>query len=265
MSKLMEILVPKINAQTSDAISQPTFGPIDIGGRSTITGSVLLTSDKTAVQVGERFKVKIEVRTNDVNIIEYRVSVDFDPTKFRVVDSDTTTTGTQITLLDSVFTVQDKQRDNAVSDIGRIRLKAVSPNSQPLTVNTQVAEIEFQAQELGSSTIKIVEGSSGTQLIRQAGVGMAYSSNEVSVNIQTQIVTTTGTSTTGTTTSTTTGTQTTGTATTATGQVTGTIPETALGDEIGSLISIFLGLFFILLGSMLVINKEKASKDRDMF
>jgi hypothetical protein len=247
MGSLIRNLIPNASAQTLDAVSQPTFGAIDTGGASTITGSVLLTTDKTAVKVGETFKVRIEIKTNDVNITEYRIAIDFDPTKFKVVDADTQTQGTQIRVLDDIFTIQNIQEDNTVASVGRIRLKAVTP-SAPIAVNKIVAEFEMQAQAVGTSAIKIVEGSTGTQLVRQAGVGLAYTSNEISIQITTQQQTTTTTGQPTTTGSTTTSTTTTGQSTTTTGTQ---IPATAIGDSLFTALSLLGGLCLIVLGFLL--------------
>ncbi len=257
MEDLFIKLVPKVSAQSFDALAQPTFGSIDIGGGSSITGSVLLSSDKTSVTVGERFKVRVELKTNDVNISEYRVVVDFDPTKLTVIDADPSVNGTQVRVLDEVFTVPNPLDDNTVASVGRIRVRASAP-STPLTVNKDVVEIEFQAQSAGSTGIKVVEGSVGSQIVREAGVGLSYTANEVTIDVTTQTSTTTTGSTTGTTTTGSTA-GTTGTTTTTGGQQ---IPDTALSDDVISAASVIFGVLFVILGSSLVINKSKNNRQK---
>ncbi len=246
MANLIEILIPKAHAQV-DSFAQPTFGSIDIGGGTTVSGTVLLTSSSTSVTIGQKFKVTVAINTNDVNINEYRVVIDFDPTKLQVVDADPATAGTQIKFLDTVFEVEDQLQDNTVANVGRIRLRAVAP-SQPLAVNRNVAEIEFQAQTTGSPVIKVVEGTTGTQLVRQAGIGLAYTSNEVTVALSTQQTSGSGGTTTG---------GTNGQGTTPSGGQ--TTPNTALPTDLGSIITIFLGVILVVVGASLKSKKTAAS------
>src|SRR6185369_220144 len=176
MTNVIDILVPKVHAQ--DATSQPTFGSIDVGGGTTSNALILLTSRKTSVKVGDKFKVKVHVKTNGLTISEYRLVIDFDPAKLTVIDQDSVTDGTQIKLLDTVFTVADPTNDNTVSSVGRIRLNA-AVTGQTQAVDADVAEIEFQAQALGTTTVKVVEGVTGSQIVREAGVGLGFTANEV--------------------------------------------------------------------------------------
>ncbi|GAB4284031.1 MAG: hypothetical protein Kow0081_0920 [Candidatus Dojkabacteria bacterium] len=183
MANLINILIPKVNAQ-ADATAQPTFGLINVGGGNALTGQVLLSSSNTAPKVGERFKVRVKIDTQDVQIIEYRIAIEFDSTKLQVVDANQQVNGVQVSFLDDVFEVEDVSTDNLTNNnIGTIFVKAKS--GDPLTLNKDVIEIEFQAQAVGSSVIRIQEGTTGTQLIRQAGQGLVYTSNEVTIDITT--------------------------------------------------------------------------------
>lgn len=258
---LKNFLIPKVNAQDLDALAQPTFGPLDIGAGNSVNASVLLSSDKTAVEDTETFTVTVELQTNDVNISEYRLVIDFDPTKVSVVeDSDPVTQGTQITVLDDVFQVESPEEDNSVSSVGRILLQLSAPD-QALTVNRNVAQITFQAQSTGTANISIVEGTVGTQIIRQAGVGLPFSSNEISVEISDEPIDQnqdTTTNTTGDNNTTTTGTPSPTTTTTTGTQPPKVIPDTAITDDFGSLIILLISVVSIVLGASLFFgNKDE--------
>ncbi|MEO6729259.1 MAG: cohesin domain-containing protein [Candidatus Dojkabacteria bacterium] len=244
-------LFPIVKAQTIDATAQPTFGTIDTGGGSTLTSSMLMRSDKTSVNVGDKFKVTVEIKTNTVTINEYRIIIDFDATKLQVVDQDPTTAGTQVKLLDTIFTVENAEIDNTVSQNGRITLIAKTDSGNPFAVNRDVAEIQFQAQAAGSPTIKIIQDASGSRLIRQSGVGVSFTPNQLSVTVQAA---------TGSATTTTTGatpppiSQTTTTGGTTVGT---TIPVTGVTDDIGSAATIIVAAVLILTGLKLSGDKKR--------
>jgi hypothetical protein len=167
-------LFPKVFAQTvADAISQPTFGTIEVAGGGSQTSSILLTSTATSTEVGQRFKVTVSIETNAVTINNFRLIIDFDPTK----------PGTQIRNLDTIFVPSNPQTDNSVSNTGRITYIANTTDGNATSLNREVVEIEFQAQATGATPIRIVTGSSGAQLIRQTGAGVNFTSNEVNIQI----------------------------------------------------------------------------------
>jgi len=180
-------LIPIIKAQELDSLSQPTFGVIDTGNQGGALATTLLSSTSTSTQIGQRFKVTIEIKTNDQQINQYKILVDFDSTKLSLIDQDTTVAGSQIKLLDTVFTVETPATDNTVSS-GRITLIAGTPSGNGFSVNRNVAEIEFQAQQIGSANIKIVQGSVGSQLVRTNGTSLSFTPNELSVQISAQQV-----------------------------------------------------------------------------
>ncbi|MFS8130978.1 MAG: hypothetical protein ACMG57_03290 [Candidatus Dojkabacteria bacterium] len=245
-------LFPIVKAQTVDASAQPTFGSIDVGGGSTVTASMLLSSDKTAVDIGEKFTVTVEIKTNTVTINEYRIVIDFDSTKLQVLDQDPSTPGIQIKLLDTIFVVENQETDNTVSQNGRITLIAKVDSGNPFTVNKNVAEIQFQAQAAGSPTIKIFKDASGSRLIRQSGVGVDFTPNGLTVQVKTATGagTTTGSNpppTNQTTTTTTTG----GTTTTT------TIPKTGVADDLGTALTVLAAAILIITGIKLSSEKKK--------
>lgn len=251
MANLIELVVPKINAQ-ADAVAQPTFGSINIGGGSGITGQVLLNSDKTSVEVGERFKVRVQVNTNDVNIEEYRIIINFDPTKIQIVDADSETQGIQVRKLDTVFSPEEIQNDN-VSNNNLGTVKYVAKSSTPVSLNTEVIEIEFQAQATGRSTIELIEGAAGTQLIRQAGQGLVFTPNRITLEVA----------------------QTQNTpdpepqpqpnpqpqpgGNTGTNPVPPVIPDTSISSDLIALLTVMAGMIFVLVGTAL----SRSSEDED--
>jgi len=249
VSNLLD-LFPIVKAQTIDAAAQPTFGSIDIGGGSTVTASMLLRSDKTSVAVGDKFNVTVEIKTNTVTINEYRIIIDFDPTKLQVVDQDPSTAGTQIKLLDTIFTVADPETDNTVSQNGRITLIAKVSSGNAFAVNRDVAQIQFQAQAVGSPTVKIVSDATGSRLIRETGVGVSFTPNQLTV----AVTTATGSG------------ATTGSTpppvaqtTTTTGGTTGvtTIPQTGVADNLGSAVTVIAAAILIITGVKLSSEKRK--------
>lgn len=239
MSQLID-LIPKVSAQEVDATSQPTFGSINVNTGSTTNSSIRVVSDATSVVVGGKFKVKVEVKSNQITINQYRLVIDFDQTKLSVVDQDTATQGTQIKLLDTIFVVENPSQDNIVSNTGRITLIAKTSSGNAFQVNREVAEIEFQARESGNPTIKVAQGTNLSQLIRQSGVGIGFNANQVTVQISTQ--------------------QTPGDGNGGTNQPTPTnpiptIPITGINDDINTIFGLGLGIGFIILGTKLLIEK----------
>jgi stringent starvation protein B len=246
----------KISAQTLDGISQPTFGTLEITGGGGARASVLLKTDKTSVKEGETFKVRVEVKTGETaaTINEYRLYVDFNPNRLTVIDQDSETEGTQINLLDTIFQVEDTENQNKVTQDGRITLIAKTASGNSFQVNREVAEIEFQARTTGTTTIKVVEGSSGTQLVRESGIGLAYTSNQITVELtaqSSQAADDDDASDDDTDTTNTGGNQT----------ITGTqIPDTAITETLGVTFATLGGILFIFLGLLLIVNKEKPKR-----
>lgn len=262
MDDFLRSIIPNVSAQTADTVAQPTFGPINSGGGGTTTGaSVLLTSDKTTAGVGEVVTVQVAIKTNDVAIGEYRIAIDFDPTLLRVIDEDTTVQGTQMKLLDTVFTITTPDQNNIVTSVGRARLIATAPSGTTHTVNSGVLQMRFQVQAVGSAKITIVQGTTGTQLIRQAGVGLTFTSNELTVQTTTASgnadgqgnnqgngntnngnTTTTNPPTTGTTTG-------------------GTTPDTSISPGLMSIFTFILAIMSLLVGlSLKLTNRPKNSR-----
>lgn len=240
MSNFSELIIPKIYAQAADAIAQPTFGTLSTDQVPEVLSKVTLTSDKTSVKVGEKFKVRVKIELADnVKISEYRIVLDFTPTTLlSVQDADSAIAGTQITLLDDVFKITDPENNNTVSSqAGRIRLVAKTETGNSLALNRDVAEIEFQAQALGVASISIAQGTTGTQLIKDSdnGTSVAFSINELTVNVtQGEIIVDPGTNN--------------GGVTTGEKQLPTKIPDTALSPTLESLLPFFTGIIILLLG-----------------
>lgn len=180
-------IIPQVSAQ-SDAIAQPTFGNINIGDGQTLAAQVLLSTSTSSVEVGKKFTVKVEVKTNDITINSYNIVVQYDPSILSVVDENSEVSGTQVKLLDTIFTTNSEPEDNYVDIVdGEINVKAGITEGSGLTVNRNVVEITFQTQSVGNTTIKIKEGANGTQLIRPSGQTIQYTSNQRNIDIVEQI------------------------------------------------------------------------------
>lgn len=249
-------LIPVISAQNLDGVAQPTFGNITTSGGGGTTATILLSSDKTSVDVGDTFTVKVNVKTNNFAISEYKIVINFDRSVLTVVDQDSATPGTQIKLLDDVFTVSDPATGNIVSTSGVITLNAKTVSGNSFQVNKDVAEIQFQAQAAGVPEISILQGVNNSQLIRSNGTSLNFTTNELTV--QTQVQTSGGNG-----------------GETPVGQnpppaapppttvvpppVT-EIPATAIGDDLGHTSGLFLGVFLIATGIMLAKNKISSTK-----
>lgn len=245
MPNLLEILpIEKAHAQAIDASAQPTWGPLDIVGSDSQSGQVLLKSSNTSIEEGKRFTVRVELKTNNIAINEYRIVVQFDASALQVVDQDPEAEGTQVALLDQIFEVESQEDDNTVTSGGVITLIATIPSGNSITVNRDIIEITFQAQKQGSTIVRIVEGPTGTRLLRQTGSGLQFTTNQVTV--QTVAAGTVSSSSSGVSSSSNT-----------TGGVT-EIPVTGIEDNMDVLFGTGLGLFLIAFGVSLVRNKKKS-------
>jgi hypothetical protein len=184
MSKFLEIF-PIAHAQNISAIAQPTWGVISSSPQSNQNSSITLSSNSNNTTVGATFKVSIEIKTNNNQINEYRLFIKFDSSKLKVIDQDPSTPGTQIKLLDQLFTIQNPSVDNIVSN-DEIKLVAKTPSGSAFQVNRVVAEIEFQSQATGSTTIDILQGSGKTSLIRANGTTLNFSKNSQIITVTSQ-------------------------------------------------------------------------------
>lgn len=277
MSGLLDLLIPAAAAQEFDALSQPTFGEITVPGGNGLNASIFIKSDKTSLEVGSEFKVTVEINTQNIAVNSLSISLNFDPQFFSVVDVDSVTAGTQIAALDSIFTVKNPSSDNIVDNtLGIITFKASTSSTStsfPLE-NKAVAEITFQAQNIGNSPIVVAQGVNGSSLKRTNGTTLPYTTNEISIEVKTiqaendfvcgdsiceeskgesinnctidcQVPIPGD------------GTGTTGTGTTGTN----TIPNTSITDSLGSTVAFFGGLLLILTGILLSSGKGRKNKD----
>jgi hypothetical protein len=197
----------------------------------------------------------VEVKTGQFSINEYRVVIDFDPTKLQVVDAEPSTPGTQISFLDTVFQVSGG--NNSTSAAGRITLIAKTISGNALQVNRKVAKVTFQAQSTGTSNIQTATGATGSQLINANGVAIANTVNNLTVNITTQTGTITSTSSATQTATSTLSTTSSPTTTSAPGTV---IPDTALPDDVVAIVTVLIGLGLVTLG----VKLRRSRKDYDL-
>lgn len=255
LSELDLNLIPRVGATGGDANLQPTFGTLTGVSIPGTTASIALTASSTSVGVGGQFTVDVEVKTGSFTINEYRIVVDFDPTKMQVVDAEPNTPGTQISFLDTVFQVSGG--NNSTSAAGRITLIAKTISGNALQVNRKVARITFQAQSTGTSNIQTATGASGSQLINANGVAIANTVNNLTINIGTQSVTSSATSSVSSNTTATTTTSDSSTTTSAPGTV---IPDTALPDDIVAILTVVIGLGLITLG----VKLRRSRKEYDL-
>ncbi len=181
MAKLLKIF-PIVEAQGIVATAQPTWGSISDLGRTTQNSSIILSANSNNISVGDTFKISIEIKTNNNQINEYRIFLNFDSTKLKVIDQDPNTPGTQIKLLDQLFSVADPSNDNLVTN-DEIRLIAKTPSNNAFQVNRIVAEVEFQAQLAGTTNVSVALGSGKTALIRSNGTTLNFSTNSQIINL----------------------------------------------------------------------------------
>lgn len=257
MAGLIEFLIPKLQAQVSDAISQPTFGEITAGTGSTTTSSVLLNWENPTVRVGDTFKVKIEIKTGDLKVSEYKVVITYDKDFLSVVDKDPASPGTQVTILDTLLTVQDPSTDNVSAD-GRISVTAMAASGTDYQINKEVIEIEFQAQRMGATKVQVATAVDGTRLTRLNGQPIAFNVNEINTNIAQAVATNPGVQP-----DTTPTTPVVPVVTTPTPVVEApvtVIPNTAISDSPSFMLSLALGVSFILTGISLMWGKIKKAK-----
>ncbi len=235
-------IFPVVKAQDLDSAAQPTFGSIDIGSAPGSQSSILIRSNTTNPIVGNRFKATAAVKTNTVLVNEVTVVVEFDPARLSVIDQDTANAGIQVKLLSDLFEIETISEDN-LAQSGQVKVVAVAKNDTPVALNGDFIEIEFQAQSVGSTLIRIGTGVTGSSLTRQNGTKLTYQSNSVTLLTNSSTTTTTATTTTGTPSTTTTTTSTTGT----TGGTGGTIPNTAIDNPAG-IIAVFTGFLMVITG-----------------
>lgn len=255
LSELDLNLIPRVSATGGDANLQPTFGTLTGVVLPGTTASIALTASSTSVGVGSQFSVDVEIKTGSFTINEYRIVVDFDPTKLQVVDAEPNTPGTQVSFLDTVFQVSGGS--NSTSAAGRITLIAKTPSGNALQVNRKVAKITFQAQNMGTSNVQTATGATGSQLINGNGVAIANTVNNLTINIGVQSSTSTATTNT---TSRPSSSTTANTNTTTSSGGGGVIPDTALPDDIVAVLTVLIGLGLITLG----VKLRRSRKDYDL-
>lgn len=185
-SELRIILAQAASSSTSsvDAVSKPTFpfdGPFQIPiSSSAPAASVNLTlaSDNQNPKIGDTFKVSITVSSGSTSIKSYKVQLVYDKTLVDVIDSDSATSGIQMKVIDTFFTVKTNSI-NATT--GVITLEANTNNTN--TVNRKVAEISFKAKTTG--TFLITKDSSNTIAINTANTNLPLNYQSLSLAIGT--------------------------------------------------------------------------------
>lgn len=155
-------LLGKVYAQDDvDTLAAPTFPftpPFETPTPTPTTDGAkitLNTSDAT-LKVGEKTTVTVRVESDDVEIKAYKVVISYDPTKLRVTDKDAQISGTQVTFTDTFF---NDTKNLASEQVGTIEITAATPSSA-VTVNRNVADIEFEARATGTVTLEVIKDQS---------------------------------------------------------------------------------------------------------
>lgn len=152
-------IIGKVYAQEDvDTVAAPTFPftpPFETPTPTPTTegAKITLNTSDATLKVGDKTTVTIRVESDDVEIKAYKVVISYDPTKLRVIDKDTQTSGTQVSFTDTFFT---DTANLASEQIGTIEVTATTPSSA-VTVNRNVADIEFEARATGTVTLEIIE------------------------------------------------------------------------------------------------------------
>lgn len=178
-------LVPTVQAQGLDAVAQPTFGPIDLqqtGDSEAV--QVRLTTDRTTVAEGSTFTIDVELQTGtNISLDEYQLVFNYDAQRLSVIDQNDSADGTQSVLTDTLFEVVTPVADNnyASTTDGEIYLRAAG--NFPVTINRKIAEIEFQAQELGvTELVTDTAPLEGTRM-RRGSTDIAYDPSSLTINV----------------------------------------------------------------------------------
>ncbi|MCS7317438.1 MAG: hypothetical protein NZZ41_03835 [Candidatus Dojkabacteria bacterium] len=178
-------IIPIVHAQSIDAIAQPSFGTLSNGGIP-IDNSLVkidLESQKTTFGIGETFKVKVKlVSQDDLFIDKISLRILYNPNLLSVVDSDPNTTGTQIKILNSNLTLANQNDNNVNALEGIITLIVNVENNINFKGSTEIAEITFNTQAQGLNRIAVQTGSNGTRLIKDS-LSIGYTASELQVNI----------------------------------------------------------------------------------
>ncbi|MBN1915836.1 hypothetical protein JW796_02455 [Candidatus Dojkabacteria bacterium] len=152
-------LLDKVYAQSNlDTLAAPTFPftpPFEEQPPATTTdgAKISLNTSKATLKVGEKTTVTIRVESDDIEINTYKIVISYDPTKLGVIDKDAQTSGTQISFTDTYFT---DNANLASEQIGTIEIAATTPSSA-VTVNRNVADIEFEGRATGTVTLEIMD------------------------------------------------------------------------------------------------------------
>jgi hypothetical protein len=178
--------IPIAKAQGLDALAQPTFGALNLSTDTPVTNNVqvlLAATNSTTVATGSKFKVTVELKTgSEIQLSNYQLVLKYDPQKLSVVDQDALIAGTQILKLDGIFEVDAPAASNNIVDTtnGKIFFKA---SGIPITINRKVIEIEFQAQQLGSTQVTIdTTPIEGTRL-QKTGTDIPYNPSTLTLQV----------------------------------------------------------------------------------
>lgn len=170
---LNKFFIQTVQAQT-DGNAHPTIPFIPPGGPTPTlspsvsptpinTGPIInLTSTKNIYNVGEAGIIEVKIDTKGVEVSEFTIIIEFDPTHIQINDDDISRAGVQVKYLDSYFiptTDGNKVETNISSNQsgvnGRITIKARALED-PITISDRsMAQINFVVISAKSSNLVV--------------------------------------------------------------------------------------------------------------
>lgn len=178
-------------AQGLDDVASPTIpfdppdGPVASTAPTTppvITGpNIQLSTTTTQVKIGEVFRVEVIVDSEEEEIREYGIQIQFSNELVEVVDFDTTTPGGQIDFLDPFSAPTENLASN---ENGIIAISATSEVGSTTISERTVAAIEFRGIAEGFAEISI--NNANSLLIDVNSTNVLESTNSANVTITTE-------------------------------------------------------------------------------
>lgn len=142
-----------------DTLAAPTFPftpPLEDPDPLAATGEIILDSEKAVFEIGEAFTLTVRIESGELELTEYNIVISYDPTLLQITDEDSTTSGIQVNYTDTFFT---EDVNLASTQLGTIQISGSTPTSG-VTVNRNVAQIEFTTLKAGTDTLEVVENQS---------------------------------------------------------------------------------------------------------
>jgi hypothetical protein len=171
---MTESLIQQVFAQT-DGTSHPTIPFVPPGGFTTPTAgptpgvtpttgpTITLTADQDVYNVGESGTIAVAINTKAVEIDEFTIIIEYDPTHIQILDSDFTELGIQVDYLNDHFELQDQGNlaetgitESESGQTGKIKIETAAKEDIATTITNQiVAEINFSVLSSKTSEMHI--------------------------------------------------------------------------------------------------------------